>query len=333
MSPSFIRGTPHLTHAFSFLPPSTRIPPPTPSDRALPPGARGEQKGDRGVHIEAEEQSHRPGLPRQGPSRGPARRPRSTGIPFRVPAVRRIRPDRLHDGHIQRNVRQVMCYFLFTYLQASSLLLVHILTTRVASGVFRWHTHTPRLCLPCPPSRLGSTSLIKARRGKRAGTSRLYARRLWKGRSIYSRATEKGPAFCECFVRAQRRASPLGPGCTSMICCATKEMMQPCLSYLHFISLVAHHTRTHTPTHPHTPSFLAACCAGDPPLPPVSTSPACHLAAPHHSTVCIDSWLPPPRRVAGGGRGSVRTTPAPVAEGIHSGGDPSSAHGAGPPTT
>ena len=90
----------------------------------------------------------------------------------------------------------------------------------------------------CPPSRLGSTSLIKARRGKRAGTSRLYARRLWKGRSIYSRATEKGPAFCECFVRAQRRASPLGPGCTSMICCATKEMMQPCLSYLHVISLV-----------------------------------------------------------------------------------------------
>ena len=125
-SSSFIHphssSTPHLTHAFSFLPPSTRILPPTPLDRPLPPGARGEQKGDRGVHIEAEEQSHRPGLPRQGPSRGPARRPRSTGIPFRVPAVRRIRPDRLHDGHIQRNVRQVMCYFLFTYLQASSVL-------------------------------------------------------------------------------------------------------------------------------------------------------------------------------------------------------------------
>ena len=33
-----------------------------------------------------------------------------------------------------------------------------------------------------------------------------------KGRSIFSRATENGPAFCECFVSAQRSAGPLTPG-------------------------------------------------------------------------------------------------------------------------
>ena len=37
----------------------------------------------------------------------------------------------------------------------------------------------------------------------------LYAGRLWKGRSILSRATENGPAFRECFVRTQRSAGPL----------------------------------------------------------------------------------------------------------------------------
>ena len=53
-------------------------------------------------------------------------------------------------------------------------------------------------------------------RTKRAGTSslwtRLYARRLWRGRSIFSRATENGPAFfgmfCVC-TQAQRSAGPL----------------------------------------------------------------------------------------------------------------------------
>ena len=43
----------------------------------------------------------------------------------------------------------------------------------------------------------------------RACTSPVNARRLWKGRSIFSRATENGPAFCERFVCAQRSASPL----------------------------------------------------------------------------------------------------------------------------
>ena len=36
-------------------------------------------------------------------------------------------------------------------------------------------------------------------RFKRAGTSFVHARKLWKGRSIFSRSTENGPAFCECF--------------------------------------------------------------------------------------------------------------------------------------
>ena len=44
---------------------------------------------------------------------------------------------------------------------------------------------------------------------KSAGTSLVHARRLWKGSSISSRATENGPAFCECFVCAQRSAGPL----------------------------------------------------------------------------------------------------------------------------
>ena len=46
---------------------------------------------------------------------------------------------------------------------------------------------------------------------KRAGTSPVNARRLWKGRSIFSRATENGPAFCGCFVCTQRSAGPLAP--------------------------------------------------------------------------------------------------------------------------
>ena len=37
-------------------------------------------------------------------------------------------------------------------------------------------------------------------RSKRAGTSPVNARQAWKGRSIFSRATENVPAFCECFV-------------------------------------------------------------------------------------------------------------------------------------
>ena len=41
---------------------------------------------------------------------------------------------------------------------------------------------------------------------QRAGTPPVNARRLWKGRSIFSRATENGPDFCECFVCAQRSA-------------------------------------------------------------------------------------------------------------------------------
>ena len=34
------------------------------------------------------------------------------------------------------------------------------------------------------------------------------ARRSWKGRSIFCRATENGPTFCEWFVCTQRSASP-----------------------------------------------------------------------------------------------------------------------------
>ena len=57
-----------------------------------------------------------------------------------------------------------------------------------------------------------ATRRTRDRRRKRADTSRLYARRLWKGRSIFSRATENGPAFCGCFVCTQRSASPLDGG-------------------------------------------------------------------------------------------------------------------------
>ena len=42
----------------------------------------------------------------------------------------------------------------------------------------------------------------------------MFARRLWKGRSIFSQATESGPAICEWFVHAnkctQQSAGPLG---------------------------------------------------------------------------------------------------------------------------
>ena len=45
------------------------------------------------------------------------------------------------------------------------------------------------------------------RRGKRAGTSPVYARRLWIGRPIFSRATENGLAFCEFLVCANKYAA------------------------------------------------------------------------------------------------------------------------------
>ena len=50
--------------------------------------------------------------------------------------------------------------------------------------------------------------------------ARLYARRLWEGRSTFSRAAAKWTS-----------ASPVRTG--------SEEMMQPCLIYLHVISLVA----------------------------------------------------------------------------------------------
>ena len=46
-------------------------------------------------------------------------------------------------------------------------------------------------------------------------STRLYARRLWKGRSIFSRATENGPAFCECFVCTKKCTAKCRPSyCT-----------------------------------------------------------------------------------------------------------------------
>ena len=50
---------------------------------------------------------------------------------------------------------------------------------------------------------------IEPGRSKRAGTSPVNARRLWKGRSIFSRATENGPAFSVCFACTPRSAGPL----------------------------------------------------------------------------------------------------------------------------
>ena len=52
----------------------------------------------------------------------------------------------------------------------------------------------------CNRSALGVSGSNNFDCRKRAGTSPLYARRLWKDRSIVSRATENGPAFRECLV-------------------------------------------------------------------------------------------------------------------------------------
>ena len=41
--------------------------------------------------------------------------------------------------------------------------------------------------------------------------TRLHARRFWKGRSIFSRATENGPAFRECFVCTNKHTAKCRP--------------------------------------------------------------------------------------------------------------------------
>ena len=47
---------------------------------------------------------------------------------------------------------------------------------------------------------VGAVSCVREMgRRKRAGSSPVNARRLWKGGSIFSRATENGPAFCAMF--------------------------------------------------------------------------------------------------------------------------------------
>ena len=51
--------------------------------------------------------------------------------------------------------------------------------------------------------------------GKRAGTSvnRFVHETIWKGRSIFSRATKNGPAFCECFVCTNKYTAKYWPSC------------------------------------------------------------------------------------------------------------------------
>ena len=60
-------------------------------------------------------------------------------------------------------------------------------------------------------------------RSKRAGTSPVSTRRLWKGRPIFSRATENGPAFRVSFVCADKHTAKCRPsyrsGCLDA-CCA-----------------------------------------------------------------------------------------------------------------
>ena len=46
---------------------------------------------------------------------------------------------------------------------------------------------------------------------RRAGTSPVCARRFWKGRSIFSRATESGPAVCEYLVCTNERTAKCRP--------------------------------------------------------------------------------------------------------------------------
>ena len=65
-----------------------------------------------------------------------------------------------------------------------------------------------RLLAPSRPDRTSRGSALGTC-AKRAGTSPVSARRLWKGSPIFSPATENGPSFCECFVRTQRSAGPL----------------------------------------------------------------------------------------------------------------------------
>ena len=54
-------------------------------------------------------------------------------------------------------------------------------------------------------------SLRAAVRGLALPPVKLHARRLWKGRSIVSRATESGPAFRECFVCTNRYTAKCRP--------------------------------------------------------------------------------------------------------------------------
>ena len=53
---------------------------------------------------------------------------------------------------------------------------------------------------------------------QRAGTSLVNMRRSWKGRSIFSRATEDGPAFCECCVCTDKYTVPALLVCATCTC-------------------------------------------------------------------------------------------------------------------
>ena len=78
----------------------------------------------------------------------------------------------------------------------------------------RWEREpfsSSRAC-SCKPWR---RSCNKTCSSKRAGTSAVCVRRLWKGRSIFSRATENGPAFCVNICVCKQDGAKCRPSCNS----------------------------------------------------------------------------------------------------------------------
>ena len=87
---------------------------------------------------------------------------------------------------------------------------------------------------------------------KRAGTSPAYASRLWKGRSVSSRATGNGPAFCECFVCANKCTAKYRASCCDWLIEAARSTwtsrvdMETTTQQINTTAHMDTHTHTHT---------------------------------------------------------------------------------------
>ena len=94
---------------------------------------------------------------------------------------------------------------------------------------------SPPRCKPtfvrlCDPAASGGPALLL--------WMRFYARRVWKGRSIFGRATENGPAFCECFVCTNKYTAVQVPALLSRPLNGPRHLSDPvrrgCLSAKRF---------------------------------------------------------------------------------------------------